>query len=112
MNEEAVDSLLGVMNELFTTGDEVVVTLPGGSKTKTKFVNRGGSASIVDVEALLLPFDESAGASQSASLTLSDNTSVTVAYDEASGTIDVGGTVYSPGDSMVIDGKKMTVTTI
>lgn len=42
------------MNELFATGEEVVATLPDVSKKKTKFVNRGRSAYIVDAEALLL----------------------------------------------------------
>lgn len=68
LNEDSAKSVY-VMNELFATGEEVVVTLPGVSK-KTKFVNRGRSASIVDAEALLLTFEEGAGASQSASLTL------------------------------------------
>ncbi|CAM9180368.1 unnamed protein product, partial [Ectocarpus sp. 12 AP-2014] len=112
LNEDAATSLFGVINELFTTGDDVVVTLPGGSKKKTKFVKRGESASVADVEALLLPFDESAGASQSASLTLSDNSSVTLTFDEVNDTVDVGGIVCSPGDSVVIDGKKMTVTDV
>lgn len=112
LGENSVKSLYGIINELFTTGEEVAVTLPGGSKKKNKFVNRGGSTSIVDAEALLLPFEEGVGASQSASLTLSDNSSVTVTSDEANDTIGVGGTVCSPGDSLVIDGKTMTVASI
>lgn len=112
LHTDSVKYLFKVMNEVFTTGDDVLVTLPGGSRKKTRFINRGESASIVNVEAVLLPFEADAGASQSASLTLSDNSSVTITFDETSETVDVGGTVCSTGDSVLIDGKKMTVTSI
>ncbi|CAN0442299.1 unnamed protein product [Pylaiella littoralis] len=97
-----------VMNDLFTTGDSVVVSVDGATK-KSTFVNRGGGAdSVVGVEALLLPFEADAGGSQSVSITLSDNSSLALTFDEEAGTIDVGGTTYAPGESAVIDGKKIT----
>lgn len=57
------------------------------AKKKTKFVNRGRSASIVDAEALLLLILEEAGASHSASLSLSDSSSVSLTFDETNGTV-------------------------
>lgn len=112
LREGAAEAVFAVIHELFSTGDELLVTLPGGFQQKTKFVKRGESAPIAGVEAILLPFDPSAGSSQTASLTLSDNTSVTVTFDETVGTLNVGGEVCFPGDSVVLDGKKATVADI
>ncbi|CAM9098658.1 unnamed protein product [Ectocarpus sp. 12 AP-2014] len=95
LKEEAAASVFAVMHDLFSTGDELLVTLPGGFQKKTRFVKRGESASVVGAEALLLPFDPTAGSSQTASLTLSDNTSVTLTFDETLGTLNVGGVVCS-----------------
>ncbi|CAN0408289.1 unnamed protein product [Pylaiella littoralis] len=100
-------SFYAVINDLFTTGDSVVVSVNGATK-KSTFVKRGGTASVVGVEALLLPFEADAGGSQSASIILSDNSSLSLPFDDEAGTIDVGGTTYAPGESAVIDGKKIT----
>ena len=112
LKEAAAESVFAVIHDLFSTGDELLVTLPGGFQKKTKFVKRGESAHIAGVEALLLPFDPSAGNSQTASLTLSDNTSVNLTFDETLGTLNVGGVVCYAGDSVILDGKKATVADI
>ena len=63
-------------------------------------------------EALLLPFDSSAGETQSATMTLSDNTSVTVDFDDQSGSVEIDGVSFAPGQSLILDGKKVTVVDI
>ncbi|CAM9211024.1 unnamed protein product [Pylaiella littoralis] len=103
----ATRSVYEIANELFATGDAVVVSV-GGRAMTSKFVKRGETASIVGESALLLPFESTAGTSQSASLTLSDNSSVTLTFDENVGTIGFEGAEYSPGDFVVVDGRKMT----
>lgn len=97
-----------VMNDIFTTGDDLEITL-GQKDTNARFVNRGGTTSIEDADAFLLPFDTGSGSSQTISLQLSDNTTASVDYNEVDNTISVGSIVYSPGDYLLIDGKKCTV---
>lgn len=98
-----------LLNNLFTTGDSLVVDVGSGQKKNAKFVKLGESAPISGEEALVLPFNESAGASQTATLTLSDSSTVTVVYDEVEGNVEFGGTTYSAGQSALIDGQKMTI---
>lgn len=100
-------SVLKVAKNLFATGD--VVILPVKKTTReTKFVNLGDTVSIVGEEALLFPFEEDGGASQSAAISLSDDSTVTLAFDDTSGAIDFGGVTYSAGDSLVVDSLKLT----
>lgn len=102
-------SVLKVAKDLFTTGDSVIVSIKQKKVTrKTTFVNLGDTISIVGKEAVLLPFEEDGGASQSAAISLSDDSSVTLAFDDTSGTIDFGGVTYSAGDSVVVDSMKLT----
>lgn len=102
-----------VMNELFTTGDEIELSVSGARGTKkSKFVNRGGSVSITDSEALVAPFSTDAGPGQAVSLTLSDSSTVAVSYDETTEAVTVGATSYVPGDSFILDGKKTTIVDI
>ena len=108
-------SVLGeFLNELFTTGDDVNLSLGGGGVTKAKFLQRGGTAQLEEGASIAIPFIVSAGASQTATLTLSDTvTNVTVDYDETTNQISVDGgtTYYSSGESFVLDGKKVTIST-
>ena len=100
-------SVLGeFLNELFTTGDDVNLSLGGGGVTKAKFLQRGGTAQLEEGASIAIPFIVSAGASQTATLTLSDMvTNVTVDYDETTNQISVDGgtTYYSSGESFVLD---------
>lgn len=100
-------SVLKVAKNLFTTGDVVIVPVKK-TKTNAKFVNLGDTVSIVGEDALLFPFEEDGGASQSAAISLSDDSTVTLAFDDTSGTIDFGGATYSAGDSLVVDSLKLT----
>lgn len=106
------DSLSTVVNEVFTTGDKLIVPFPRGSTREVVFVKKGDPITVGDNKSLLFPFEEAGGVSQSASLVLSDATTVTVTYDEVNQTIAVGGEVYSAGEHTIIDGKKVTVTDI
>lgn len=102
-----------IMNELFTTGDEIELSVSGARGTKkSKFVNRGSSVSITGSEALVAPFSTDAGPGQAVSLTLSDSSTVAVSYDETTEAVTVGATSYVPGDSFILDGKKTTIVDI
>lgn len=105
---EAGDGLWAVVNDTFTTGDSVIVSI-NNSDTETTFVNRGGDVSIEGVSAILLPFDTGVTGTQDATMTLSDDTSVLVGFDQASGGVSVGGTTYSDKDQFVLDGRKVIV---
>ncbi len=112
-NNTGTMSLLStVINDVFTTGDEIVVSLPiGGTRTST-FVNQGDSYPIENESSLIIPFNADAGPSQTVFMILSNSSSVSVVYDEVVETVNIGGTVYSSGDSAIVDGRKMTVTNI
>ncbi len=117
LSSSAKQLMSAVLNELFTTGDAVRVGVgrSGRKFANAKFVNRGGTHRIKEsesetiVEALLLPFDATSGVGQSVNLQLSDDSIKTVEYDDAQNTIVVDSSVYSPGDTFVIDGVKCTV---
>lgn len=109
-DSNSISLMSGVMNEIFTTGDEIEITVAGsrGSK-KSKFVNRGSTVALADSEALVAPFSSDAGAGQTFTMELSDASTATVAYDETSNSVTVDGGTYAPGSSFVLDGKKCGV---
>ena len=97
------------MNTLFTTGDRVKISTRTKSDLLARFVNTGGEVT-TEEESILVPFDESSGAAQTITLSLSDNvTTVAVNYDDTTNTIAIGSDIYGTGDSFVVDGKKCTV---
>lgn len=108
LSADTLNSLGEVMNEIFDTGDEIEFDV-GGGKTKAKFVKRGEETSVEDGAAIAIPFVKSAGAGQTATLTLSDSSSVVVSFDETTEELSIGGISYTSGQSLVLDGKKVTV---
>lgn len=110
LNTAARTRMSAVMNDLFTTGDKISVSV--GSKRgnmEAKFVNRGGTTRVSAADALLLPFDTESGAAQTISLQMSDDSTKVVTYNDAANTISVDSVDYSPGDFFVVDGQKCTV---
>ena len=101
-----------VMNDIFESGDDIQVKLPGGKEVKTTFVKRGGTVPISNDASIAIPFSKDAGGGQSVSITLSDSSSLVVAFDETTESLSVGGVSYSSGDSFVIDGKKVTIVDV
>ena len=112
LDTASVGLIADVMDELFSTGDDIDIVVPGRGTKVSKFVNRGGSVSIENSEALVAPFSTDAGAGQSVSLTLSDSSVVALSYDENTEAITVGATSYTSGESFVLDGKKATIVDI
>ncbi|CAM9902119.1 unnamed protein product, partial [Pylaiella littoralis] len=98
--------LSGVMNDVFTTGEKLEIKL-GTRASKVAFVKRGESVSTDD--SIMVQFDSSSGSGQEFTMALSDTSTVQVSYDETSNSLDIGGQVVNPGESLVLDGKKMTV---
>jgi len=43
---------------------------------------------------------------------VSDNTSVTVDFDDQSGNVEIDGVSFAHGQSLILDGKKVTVVDI
>ena len=99
-----------VLNDLFTTGDIIEIKVAGvPSSKKSKFVNTGSNVDITDSEALVAPFNTGDGPGQTFDMTLSDTSTVTVAYDESDNSIVIDGVSYSAGDSLILDGKKVVI---
>ena len=98
------------VNELLNTGDVVLQNVLSGTE-ETTFVTRG---SILDISAsdgvgyFTVPFTQSAGSGQEATLSTSTQ-DITVGYSETTDQVIVGGTSYSSGDSLIVDGKRMIV---
>lgn len=109
LDPTSLDKLGEVMNDLFTTGDVISFKLPTGNSVSTKFVRRGETTTITDGSSVSLPFTANSGAGQTASLTLSDSTTVSITFDETTQEMSVGGQVYTSGQSFVLDGKKVTL---
>lgn len=95
-----------VINDLFTTGDKPEINL-GTTTSDVGFVKVGESVSTDD--SILVPFSSSAGSGQAITMNLSDTTTVAVAYDDVNNSLDIGGSTVQVGESIVIDGKKLTV---
>lgn len=110
LDTDSLGLISGLMDDLFTTGDTIEINVQGsaGSK-KSKFVNRGSTVDITDSEALIVPFSDDAGSGQTFDMTLSDTSTTTVTYDETTNSVTIDSTSYSPGDSFVLDGKKVVV---
>jgi len=99
-----------LMNDLFSTGDEIHMKLPSGRSVATKMVKRGETVALSKKNASLsVPFSTTGGSGQSVSLTLTDDTTVSITYDQVSEEITVGGQAYESGESFLLDGKKVTV---
>lgn len=100
-----------VINDVFNTGDEIDINISGKTK-KSTFVNRGDAVDVSDTDAIIAPFSQNGGPGQYILVTLSDSTSVDVSYDENSKVVTISGTAYDEGDSLVLDGKKVTIVDI
>ncbi|CAN0343178.1 unnamed protein product [Ectocarpus sp. 12 AP-2014] len=106
LDEDELDSVNAVMNDLFTTGEKIEVSV-GGKKSKLSFVRRGELTSTDD--SVLAPFSSSSGSGQMFTLQLSDASTKTVSYDETTGVITIDAQGYGPGETFILDGKKCTV---
>lgn len=107
VDQTTLSTLDGVMNELFQTGDELSFKIRGSS-VQSKFVKLGGTVVLENESAISIPFSTSSGTGQNATITLSDNVDVVLAYDETTEEISINGVSYAFGESLVLDGKKVT----
>ena len=111
-NATTLSLLSTVIDDVFNTGDKLIVSLPTGAPKKSTFVNQGDSYPILEESSLIIPFNPDAGSSQTVSIILSDTTVLPVNYDEVNETVTINSTVYSSGDTTIIDGRKMTIVHI
>lgn len=111
LDNNSIGLISDVMNDLFTTDDVIDVNISGNVVT-SRFVNRGGVVDISGSDALIAPFTSGGGSGQAISMTLSDSSSVAVSYDEATEAVMIGNTTYDTGESLVFDGRKVTIVDI
>lgn len=95
-----------VINDVFTTGDKLEVNI-GPRSSRVSFVRRGETVSTD--ESILAPFNAHSGSGQEITMNLSDSSTVQVVYDETNNSLIIGGTGVQVGESIAIDGKKLTV---
>ena len=103
------DSVSGLVNEIFDTGDELVIK---NFNKNITFVKMNETLSISNRDAILFPFNTDSGFSQSATITLSDETSLPIYYDETTEEITINGSSYTSGMYFILDGKKVLVSEI
>lgn len=108
--DATISNIAEVMNDLFNTGDVVNVSVQSNARVNTSFIKLGEVLSIEELRGILLPFEQTSGTGQKVIVRLSDgSTDVDVYYDDIYNTITVNGITYSPGDSFILDGQKVTV---
>ena len=117
LNPSTLATFGEVLNDLFDTGSDIAVMV-GGITRNTQFMRRGDTLVIPQEErepSLSIPFVTSAGSGQEASVTLTDDEGVsatfTLEYDETVGSISVDGgvTSFEPGESFILNGRKVTI---
>ena len=95
-----------VISDLFTTGDKFKINL-GKRTSDVAFVKVGESVSTDN--SILVPFSGTGGSGQAITMNLSDASTVAVTYDDVNNSLDIGGSIVQVGDSILLDGKKLTV---
>ena len=107
-NDDTRTLLEGYLHSL-DTGDNIYLNAPGLNHKKLTVVNHGSTWNISTSEAVILPSNATDGTPNDATLELSDNSIVSVRYDDSTNSIDVGESTYFDGDSFILDGKKVTI---
>ena len=107
--QASLGAIQSVLDGVFDTGDVLGVSIPG-KPIDASFINIADNLSIRDVDAVIIPFATTNGSGQDVNVTLSDeSTIVTIAFDDTVNTITIDNVTYGPGDSLILDGKKVTV---
>ena len=100
-----------IFDELFVTGDTLRLKDSTDVTYNTSFVENGSTVTLSDNSSFYIPFESTAGSGQQVTLTLSDTTTVLVEYNELTGKIQIDGTTtYSVGNSFILDGKTIFVS--
>lgn len=95
-----------VINDLFTTGDKLDINLRT-TTSDVAFVKVGEAVSTDS--SILVPFSSAGGSGQVITMNLSDTSTVSVTYDDVNNALDIGGSTVQVEESIVVDGKKLTV---
>ena len=112
LDKNTLARVKAVMNEVLTTGTQI--QLPGGGRgaramKKAMFVKTGEAIAVEPDIKIAFAFEETGGAGQSATLNMSDDSTVDVSFDETNKKITIGGVAYNEGDTFVLDNQKVTV---
>ena len=106
------DVISEVLNDLFITGNKISLKSGGRILDSMDFVVRGETVPISESNGILMPFIQSIGAGQTATLTLSNASTVSVTFDESTDKVTVDGQEYDDGEYFVLDGKKVSVINV
>ena len=109
-NNVSLNLISDVINEIFDTDDNIEINIDG-IRRNSKFVNLGDTIDATDTDAILVPFSTASGSGQSVSLTLSNSIS-TIEYNNLTETLNIEAENYEVGNSLVLDGKKVTILEI
>lgn len=105
LNSSSLSLLKNVINDVFATGDKLQIKL--GRRTSDVAFVKVGEAVSTDAS-ILVPFDSTGGSDQAITMNLSDNSTVAVTYDDVNNALEIGGSIVRLGESIVVDGKKLT----
>ena len=107
LDSSSFSLLKEVINDVFSTGDKLEINLGSSNKSEVAFVKVGEAVSTED--SIFVPFDSAGGSGQVITMNLSDTSSVSVTYDDVNNALNIGGSTVQVGESVVVDGKKLTV---
>lgn len=104
--DSSVANINEIIDDLLNTGERVSVSV---TSKITSFINLGDQLDVTELDGVLLPFSENSTAGQEVNVVISNNTTVGINYDETVNSITINGVEYFPGDTFILDGKKVTV---
>ena len=105
LSSSSLSLLKNVIDDVFTTGDKLQIKL-GRRTSDVTFVKVGEAVSTDD--SILVPFNSTGGSDQAITMNLSDNSTVSVTYDDGNNSLEIGGSTIRLGESIIVDGKKLT----
>jgi len=117
LNDDSLALFSSVMDSLFTTGDDLAITLSGITR-ETTYAKVGGTLVVdkADTEPIV-SIGFSGAALQTSTIDLTDDADVTTSYgvdydpitDPVKASYTINGVTYVAGDSFILNGKKVTL---
>ena len=105
LDSSSFSLLDSVIDDVFATGDKLEIKLRKRTSDVT-FVKVGDAVS-TDAS-IMVPFDGTGGSGQAITMNLSDNSTLSVTYDDINNALEIGPKTVNVGESIIVDGKKLT----
>lgn len=113
VGEESKEFLSAVANDLFTTGESLVVSVTnaeGESQTlPSTFVNTGSTVDVSSAQSVFVPFNTGSGSGQAITLEFPDGSTEEIDYNESTNSLLIDGVEHFVGDSFVSGGKRFSI---